>query len=103
MIEIDVEARSTASPERVWALLADARSWTRWAGFDDVQVEGDQGVGQIRHNRRGRITGATASSYSRTLTKRNACLSGCTNQMLGQIPANKPRFARLRRAQGREP
>jgi uncharacterized protein YndB with AHSA1/START domain len=57
MIEVDAEARSAAAPERVWALLADARSWTRWAGFDDVQVEGGEGVGEIRRNRRGRITG----------------------------------------------
>lgn len=57
MIEVEAEARSTAPPERVWALLADACSWTRWAGFDDVQVEGDDAVGQIRRNRRGRITG----------------------------------------------
>ena len=57
MIEVEAEARSSASPDRVWALIADARSWTRWAGFDDVQVQGDEGVGQIRRNRRGRITG----------------------------------------------
>lgn len=57
MIEVEAEARSGAPPERVWALLADARSWTRWAGFDEVNVEGGEGTGQIRRNRKGRITG----------------------------------------------
>lgn len=57
MIEVEAEARSSASPERVWELLADARSWTRWAGFDEVGVEGGEGVGQLRRNRRGQITG----------------------------------------------
>jgi uncharacterized protein YndB with AHSA1/START domain len=57
MIEVEAEARSAAPPERVWTLLADARSWTRWARFDEVQVEGGEGVGEIRRNRRGRITG----------------------------------------------
>ncbi len=57
MIEVDAEARSAAPPERVWALLADPRSWTRWAGFDEVHVEGGEGVGEVRQNRRGRITG----------------------------------------------
>jgi uncharacterized protein YndB with AHSA1/START domain len=57
MLEIDAEARSATPPDLVWALLADARSWTRWAGFDEVQVEGGEGVGEIRWNPRGRITG----------------------------------------------
>jgi uncharacterized protein YndB with AHSA1/START domain len=57
MIEVEAEARSAAPPERVWALLADPRSWTQWARFDEVQVEGGGGVGEIRQNRRGRITG----------------------------------------------
>lgn len=57
MIEIEAEARSAAPPERVWELVADARSWTRWAGFDEAEVEGGEGVGEVRRNRRGRITG----------------------------------------------
>jgi hypothetical protein len=57
MLEIDVEARSTGTPERVWALLADARSWTRWAPPTKRTLKGAQGVGEIRRNRRGRITG----------------------------------------------
>lgn len=28
----EVSAHSSAAPERVWALLADATSWQRWAG-----------------------------------------------------------------------
>ena len=36
MLEIDVEARSAAPPEAVWALLADVRSWPGWAPFDSA-------------------------------------------------------------------
>jgi uncharacterized protein YndB with AHSA1/START domain len=50
-----VEARSTAPPERVFALLADATSWPRWAGpvvaHGSWEREGDPapgGVGAIR-------------------------------------------------------
>jgi hypothetical protein len=51
----EVAARSTASPSRVFALLADATSWSRWAGpligHASWEREGDQapgGVGAIR-------------------------------------------------------
>ena len=56
MLEIDVEASSSAAPERVWALLADVGSWPNWAPFDDAQVESGQGVGEIRRFRSGRVT-----------------------------------------------
>lgn len=56
MQQIDVTARSGASPERVWALLADARSWSRWAPFDDATVEEGEGAGELRRFRRGRRT-----------------------------------------------
>jgi hypothetical protein len=54
--EIDVTARSTALPEAIFALLADAPSWSRWAPFDEVVVEEGQGVGELRRFQRGRRT-----------------------------------------------
>jgi uncharacterized protein YndB with AHSA1/START domain len=59
-VEIDVEARSAGPLERVWALLADARSWTRWAGFEEAHVEEGEGVGEVRRYRRAASLGATA-------------------------------------------
>jgi len=56
VLEIDVEASSSAAPERVWALLADVGSWPTWAPFDEAQVESGQGVGEIRRFRSGRVT-----------------------------------------------
>jgi uncharacterized protein YndB with AHSA1/START domain len=51
----EVTARSSAPPERIFALLADATSWPRWAGpviaHGSWQREGDPppgGVGAIR-------------------------------------------------------
>jgi uncharacterized protein YndB with AHSA1/START domain len=57
---IDVHATSTAPPERVWALLADATTWPSWSTFDAAEIEQPgpdhpQGVGAVRRFRRGRI------------------------------------------------
>jgi len=57
---IDVRTASTAPPERVWALLADATTWPTWSSFDEAEIEqpGDtdpQGVGCLRRFRRGRV------------------------------------------------
>ncbi len=54
MLELDAEATSRAAPERVWALLADVRTWPEWADFDDAAVESGEGAGEIRSFRRGR-------------------------------------------------
>ncbi len=61
---IAVDQRSTAPPEAVWELLADAGSWARWSSFTGSGLErpaptGDpDGVGAIRRfQRRGtRVT-----------------------------------------------
>ena len=60
--EIDVEATSTAPPERVYSLLVDGPTWPEWAAIDALTLErtGDnspEGVGAIRVLRRGRVTG----------------------------------------------
>jgi hypothetical protein len=40
----------------VWPLLADVRTWPRWAPFDEAEVESGEGVGEIRRFRAGRVT-----------------------------------------------
>ena len=57
---VDVHAATTASPEAVWRLLADVRTWTEWARFDQATYEREgtpppHGVGAIRRFRVGRL------------------------------------------------
>jgi uncharacterized protein YndB with AHSA1/START domain len=55
MQEIDERAHSAAPPERVFDLLADARSWPGWGRFDSVEVTGEPGVGEERVLKTGRV------------------------------------------------
>lgn len=50
MKTIEATAKSTGSPEAVWALLADVSTWARWGSWSQVEVEGggEQGPGAIR-------------------------------------------------------
>lgn len=57
---IEVQAESTASPDAVWRLLADATIWTDWARFDEAAYEQEgvpppHGVGAVRRFRIGRL------------------------------------------------
>jgi len=59
---INVTAVTPATPEVVYALLADGSSWPAWSPIESVELEepGDpppEGVGAIRVNRLGRTTG----------------------------------------------
>lgn len=54
MLELDAQAVSAAPPDRVWALLADVRTWPDWADFDEAEVESGSGLGEVRVFRRGR-------------------------------------------------
>jgi Polyketide cyclase / dehydrase and lipid transport len=61
MQTIYATARSGASPQAVWGLLADVDTWPRWAAFDSAELERPgkpdiQGVDAIRRFRRGRYT-----------------------------------------------
>jgi hypothetical protein len=60
--EIDICETTTASPEAVYGLLADASTWPAWTSIESVTLERagsppPEGVGAIRVNRRGRVTG----------------------------------------------
>jgi hypothetical protein len=59
---IDVRTFSRATPDVVFALLADGSSWPRWSPIESFRLErpGDpppEGVGAVRVFRRGRTTG----------------------------------------------
>ena len=56
---VDAEARTSASPERVFAVLADVERWPDWTFPDDAGRERDgspeaDGLGAIRRFRTGR-------------------------------------------------
>jgi uncharacterized protein YndB with AHSA1/START domain len=56
---ISVQVHSRAQPERVWSLLADTGSWSRWGPFDEATLERagsrqPEGVGAVRRFRTGR-------------------------------------------------
>jgi uncharacterized protein YndB with AHSA1/START domain len=56
--EIDERAHSAAPPERVFALLADARTWPRWGPFDSAEIEPgtpSPGLGEERRLTTGRV------------------------------------------------
>lgn len=63
-VSYEVSARSSASPERVWELLADAPSWQRWAGPMILRSwwerEGDSAPGGIGAVRRLGMRGASS-------------------------------------------
>ncbi|MGH9133887.1 MAG: SRPBCC family protein [Ilumatobacteraceae bacterium] len=60
--QIDITARTDASADAAFRLLADGTTWTGWSPMDSFELEraGDpppEGVGAIRVFRRGRTTG----------------------------------------------
>ena len=60
--EIDIRAETAATPETVFALLADSTTWPAWSTIESVTREHDgtpppEGPGAIRVNKRGRVTG----------------------------------------------
>jgi hypothetical protein len=58
---VHVSAVTPATAEVVYGLLADHSTWSAWSSIESVELEaGDpppEGVGAIRVNRRGRVTG----------------------------------------------
>ena len=60
--EIDIEVHTDATPEAVYALLADGSTWPAWSTIESVTLEREgsparEGVGAVRVNKRGRVTG----------------------------------------------
>lgn len=58
MKEIKVVRTTTASPENVWWVLADSRTWPRWTPIEQhtqVKPGGADGRGEVRRFKTGRI------------------------------------------------
>jgi polyketide cyclase/dehydrase/lipid transport protein len=59
MQEIDVRQTSAASPSQLWALLDKSATWPRWTPIETFTLErpaGDDGLGEIRLFKTGRVT-----------------------------------------------
>jgi len=57
---VEAHARSAAGREAVWAVVADARGWSRWGGWESAELEreGDPppaGLGAVKALKRGRV------------------------------------------------
>lgn len=68
---IDAEARSAASPEEVFALLAEGRRWLDWGAWTDYDLESPgegppEGVGAVRV--------LTSRAFGRTVVSRERVL-----------------------------
>src|SRR5262249_52799244 len=60
--EIDIHVDTAATPDTVFALLADSTTWPAWPTIESVTLEREgspdpDGVGAIRVNTRGRVVG----------------------------------------------
>ncbi|WP_306204627.1 SRPBCC family protein [Actinoplanes sp. RD1] len=62
----DAGAHSPAAPERIWALLVDARSWPRWGTVDELVTEKSTNISSDGHDEVGAVrafrTGRTVTS-----------------------------------------
>jgi len=57
---VEAHARSAAGREAVWVVVADARGWSRWGGWEaaELEREGDPppaGLGAVKALKRGRV------------------------------------------------
>jgi uncharacterized protein YndB with AHSA1/START domain len=60
MVHLEATGHSSASPEAVWKLLADAKGWQTWSPMDETTLEEPgspepDGVGALRRFRTGRL------------------------------------------------
>ena len=57
---VEARAHSAAGREAVWTVVADARGWSRWGGWESAELrrEGDPppgGLGAVKALKRGRV------------------------------------------------
>ena len=59
MQDIDVRSTTAATPDQIWRLLGDSSTWPSWTPIEQAQIVhpgGEDGVGEIRTFKTGRIT-----------------------------------------------
>lgn len=57
--DIDIRKSTIATPDRVWRLLDDSRSWPTWTPIETATIlepAGHDGLGEVRSFKTGRVT-----------------------------------------------
>ena len=57
--EIDIRTTTAATPDQVWRLLDDSRSWPSWTPIETAEIlepAGGDGLGEVRSFTTGRVT-----------------------------------------------
>ena len=73
--DIDIRTTTAATPDQVWRLLDDSRSWPSWTPIETAQIlepAGRDGLGEVRSFTTGRVTVKETQDFVNGLASRAA-------------------------------